>query len=157
MLTFVGILPHAPILIPEVRDSHYKKAAQTISAMRKLAAQLNATMVDTVIFLLPPDPLKENSKRLVINLDRKARGDMSKYGNWKVQAEINLDTNFGLNIIQKSHENHPERSKQVKIRFPCHCCQEVPVRANSWRKKLPAGQGLNNSQQLMERMVPVLC
>lgn len=114
MLTFIGIIPHAPVLVPEIDPSNYESAEKTVNAMHKLATEINSTMIDTIIFLLPPD-LKEDPKRLEINLDQKARGNMSQYGNWKVQAEILLDSSFGFGMIQKSHENKILFKRRISV------------------------------------------
>ncbi len=53
MLVFAGIVPHPPILIPEVGKEETEKVAKTVAAYEKLAADLAAAEPDTIIIISP--------------------------------------------------------------------------------------------------------
>lgn len=53
MLVFAAIVPHPPILIPEVGGEETKKVSQTITAYQKLAEELAAAEPDTIIIISP--------------------------------------------------------------------------------------------------------
>lgn len=53
MLVFAGIVPHPPILIPEIGKEETKKVAKTVAAYEKLAADLAAAEPDTIIIISP--------------------------------------------------------------------------------------------------------
>lgn len=53
MLVFAAIVPHPPILIPEVGKEETKKVGKTIAAYEKLAADLAAAEPDTIIIISP--------------------------------------------------------------------------------------------------------
>ncbi|PIS07860.1 AmmeMemoRadiSam system protein B [Candidatus Berkelbacteria bacterium CG10_big_fil_rev_8_21_14_0_10_43_13] len=53
MLVFAGIVPHPPIIVPEVGKEDTKKTVTTISAYQKLAGELAAAEPDTIIIISP--------------------------------------------------------------------------------------------------------
>ncbi len=53
MIVFAGIVPHPPILIPEVGKDDTKKVAKTIIAYQKLATDLAVAEPDTIIIISP--------------------------------------------------------------------------------------------------------
>jgi len=53
MLIFSAIVPHPPVIIPEVGRGEEKRTKKTIQAMEKLAKKLEETEPDTLIFITP--------------------------------------------------------------------------------------------------------
>ena len=53
MITYAGLTPHPPIIIPEVGRGREREAGSTIVGMQSLAEELLLSSPDTIIFLTP--------------------------------------------------------------------------------------------------------
>lgn len=53
MITYAGLTPHPPIIIPEVGRGREREAGSTIAGMQSLAEELLLSSPDTIIFLTP--------------------------------------------------------------------------------------------------------
>lgn len=53
MIVFAGIMPHPPLVIPQIGKEDSKKVAATYDAMEKLAKELAAAEPDTIIIISP--------------------------------------------------------------------------------------------------------
>ena len=57
-LVFSGIVPHPPIMVPEVGRDAIGEVRQSISAMQELTKRLLANKAQTVIVISPHAPLE---------------------------------------------------------------------------------------------------
>ena len=56
MLSFAAIMPHPPIIVPEVGGNEVKKTEKTINALLKLGLVFRETMPE-IVFLVSPHAL----------------------------------------------------------------------------------------------------
>lgn len=103
MLSFAALVPHPPIIIPEIGGDETKKVSQTIKAMQKLAQALKKSSPDTIIVISPhglvyPDRinicgmgnLKGNLLQFgAINLKFKFKNDLELAEKLAAEAEKN--------------------------------------------------------------------
>ena len=52
-ITFAALVPHSPLLIPEIAKENYRLIAKTAAAYDKLGAELQAGQPDTIIIITP--------------------------------------------------------------------------------------------------------
>jgi len=78
MIVFSAITPHPPIIIPEVGKGETKKVKKTISAMEKLAKDLEEAEPDTIIVITPHGLVYPNQMN-ICGME-KLIGDFSTFG-----------------------------------------------------------------------------
>jgi len=102
MLVFAGIVPHPPIIVPEVGKEETKKTAATISAYQKLAHDLAMTEPDTIIVISPHMIHYPNLFTVCGMTD--LFGSFANFEapeiNWRGQSDLGL----GTEIVDKAEE-----------------------------------------------------
>lgn len=78
MLKLGAILPHPPILVPEIGGEETKRIMATTKAIKKVAKDFSAEKIETVIIISPHAPLI--SEAFILSLAEKYEGDFSQFG-----------------------------------------------------------------------------
>lgn len=86
------VVPHPPIIIPEVGGGKEKEIEKTTTAYRQIMSQIVKLAPDTVIVLTPHSIMYEDYFH--ISPEAKAKGDLSKFGCASVQVNVNYDVEF---------------------------------------------------------------
>jgi MEMO1 family protein len=115
-LVFSAIVPHPPILIPNIGKDNLDKLEKTKSAMEKLEQELYSSKPDIIFIISPHGQLSPDY--FTVNLSDKFTVDFEDFGNFsdqlKFKGEMVLFTvnkekiaeNNKLNIISESKLDH---------------------------------------------------
>lgn len=98
MITYASLMPHPPIIIPEIGRERAKEAEATIKAMQAMALELNSSSPDTMIFLTPHGNVFADCMTCLI----------------EPQLVGNL-TSFGHPEVSTSHPNDLELLKELGV------------------------------------------
>ena len=96
MLKKAFIMPHPPIIIPEVGRGREKDAVTTIDGCEKAAESIAALNPGTIIVISPHGPSYSNAVCIAGNLSLK--GDLKNFGVWKISYEFDNDLNLANRI-----------------------------------------------------------
>ncbi len=118
MLTISGLMPHPPIIIPEIGGPERVKVAKTCQMMEELSRQVVNTQPDTIIIITPHG--MGFKKAISVSTNQRLKGDFGLFGVKEVSLEFKNDIDFvnrfselaadkGLNIA-KLEENIMSRS-----------------------------------------------
>jgi aromatic ring-opening dioxygenase LigB subunit len=80
------LMPHAPVLIPEVGGGREHDAAATVSALWKLSRNVLATRPDALVLISPHSPRR--SGRFGVWSGESLMGDMGKFGRPDTRVEL---------------------------------------------------------------------
>ena len=93
-MSLVGafIVPHPPLIIPEVGKGEEKMIAATIESYREVAKRIADLNPDTIIITSPHTIMY--SDYFHISPGRSAKGDFGRFGAKKVAIHVNYDEEF---------------------------------------------------------------
>ncbi len=93
-MSLVGafIVPHPPLLVPEVGKGQELKVDQTLTSYREIAARIAALEPETIIITSPHSILY--SDYFHISPGNLAKGDFGKFGARQVSFQVNYDEDF---------------------------------------------------------------
>ncbi|WP_069650771.1 AmmeMemoRadiSam system protein A [Caloranaerobacter ferrireducens] len=94
------VLPHPPIIIPEIGKGQESKAAKTIRSMKQIASDISKKKPDTIIIVTPHGPLFTDA--ISILYEDKLVGDFRKFGSEEIYFEIVNNKRIVDNIIEKA-------------------------------------------------------
>lgn len=92
------LLPHPPIIIPEIGQGEESKVQDTVDSMKKIAKEIKQLKPKTIVIITPHGPLF-NDAIAVSDVDS-LYGDFSKFGNNKVKLEKNINVKLTKKIIE---------------------------------------------------------
>ncbi len=95
------IMPHPPIIIPEVGDGKENEAEITLNAINRLLAIIESIdeNIDTIVLTSPHAP--SFSDYIFISEDKFIKGDLADFGH----AEVKLEFENDLLLLEKIKEN----------------------------------------------------
>lgn len=85
-LAFAAIVPHSPLLVPNIGKENFSRFAQTLPALANLSADLKATAPQAVIVLTAHGPKRERG--FVANLSPRFTSDLSAFGDLVTRFEF---------------------------------------------------------------------
>ena len=97
-ITNVYILPHPPILIPEVGKGEEEKASATIKALEGAAKEISEASPTTIIITTPHGPMFQDF--IHISATPKLTGDFSRFGAARVRLEFKNNLPLVNRIIE---------------------------------------------------------
>lgn len=103
MIIFSALVPHPPIIIPEVGKKQTKKVKSTISALKKLADGLEKSDPSTIIIISPHSLAYPD--RFNINMMPKLKGDFSQFGDNNTELSFANNSDIANKIITKSEKH----------------------------------------------------
>ncbi len=89
MIKKAFIMPHPPIIIPEIGSGKEKKAQRTIDGCKKAAAEIALYKPDTIIIISPHGPAYSNV--ICIAADPVLKGDFGGFGKKRLSYEFDND------------------------------------------------------------------
>ena len=92
MIKAAFMLPHPPIIIPDIGKGEEKKIQKTIEAYHAAARKIGSLKPDTIILMSPHQILY--SDYFHISPGESASGDLSQFRVPHVQMEVRYDTEF---------------------------------------------------------------
>lgn len=96
------LLPHPPIIIPEIGKGEEYKTAKTIRAMEQVADDIRKKKPETIILITPHGPLFSDA--VAISYENKLKGDFRKFGRADLTYEFENDMNIVDKIINNSKD-----------------------------------------------------
>lgn len=96
------IMPHPPVIIPEVGRGQEKGAANTADAAARAAKDIAALKPTTIILTTPHGPVFQD--HVYISADPMLRGDFGKFGASKVKLEFQNNTSLISSIIANANK-----------------------------------------------------
>ena len=99
MMSVVGsiMVPHPPIILPEVGKGEEKKISLTDEAFRKAAAFVGALKPETIVLLSPHSVMYTDYFH--ISPGKGAKGDMRQFRAPQVKIQVDYDTEFVRKLI----------------------------------------------------------
>lgn len=104
MLKIATILPHPPILVPEIGGDEVKKIKTTTAAIKKVAEDFKAVKIDTAIIVSPHSPLVPEAFTLL--KAENYSGDFSQFGFLGKTFEFQGNKEIAGKIQEKVRENN---------------------------------------------------
>lgn len=86
------IVPHPPVIIPEVGKGQEKQVSKTIDSYREAAKRIAALKPDTIIITSPHSIMY--SDYIHISPGKSAKGDLSRFNAKSVTFQVNYDDEF---------------------------------------------------------------
>jgi AmmeMemoRadiSam system protein A/AmmeMemoRadiSam system protein B len=103
-LSMAFIVPHPPIILPEVGRGEEKKIKKTIDAYHEIAARIAQYRPETIIITSPHATLYADYFH--ISPGKRAHGDLRRFGVYNVSIETEYDEDFvkALSLITEEDE-----------------------------------------------------
>lgn len=86
------ILPHPPIILPEIGKGEEKKIQKTIDSFREVARRVRKLAPETIVITSPHSIMYADY--IHISPGEKAAGDMRQFGAPNITARVSYDTDF---------------------------------------------------------------
>jgi len=101
---FVGLMPHAPVLIPDVGRGRENDAIATVNAMRALADRLLARKPELLVVLSPHSPRRPGA--FGIWLTPRIGGDLARFGCPDVTIDLPNDQTIAYQLGNVAESHH---------------------------------------------------
>lgn len=98
------IVPHPPLLIPEIGDGQEKKIQKTIDAYEKVAKKISELKPDTIVLTTPHSIMY--SDYIHISPGDGATGNFREFGAVDVGMRLEYDTEFVYKLCNLAEENN---------------------------------------------------
>lgn len=98
MIKAAFMVPHPPIIIPDIGKGEEKKIQKTIDAYHAVASKIGSLKPDTIVLMSPHQILY--SDYFHISPGKSASGDMAQFRAPHVQMEVRYDTEFVKQICK---------------------------------------------------------
>lgn len=95
-----AVVPHPPIIIPEVGGSETTKVAQTIESLTKLGKELARRDIDTLLFTSPHSPF--DNAFFLLDDKKYLKGALSNFGYPEIGFEVEENTGLSKEILRLS-------------------------------------------------------
>lgn len=118
------LVPHPPIIVPEVGQGREKEATNTVTAMENLAISLKENIPDTVLLLTPHNDFSDGIFFLVA---QEYSGDLSMFGHPEVKLSLTGSTDRAEDIIQALLDGSIPVKKYMKERILLDHASIVPL------------------------------
>lgn len=100
-LRYAAIVPHSPLLIPEIGKENTARLKNTSKAYEKIKEEIKKHGIETVIIITPHGPIQENT--FAINLCHDYAYDFEAFGNFALRGNFSNDIGL-LHRIRESLE-----------------------------------------------------
>ncbi len=99
---FVGLVPHPPIIVPEIAGERSVAVEKTINAMKDLSGRLVQCQIDTCIVISPHAPRLSRSFGIFQN--ERLKGDFSAFGRPEINLGFENDMDLTERILEKAEQ-----------------------------------------------------
>ena len=127
-IVYAAIMPHPPILIPEVGKKRLKDAQQSKQALEELARRLKAQQIDTIIVITPHGKVGQAS--VPVYTGHVFEGSFSMFGQSRPVYSFKGDAALALAIIKDCDfaASCPETLLDHGVLVPLHYPQAAGVK-----------------------------
>ncbi len=94
------VVPHAPILVPEVGGRELEKIDSTVRAMSALAARIRDVGPETVVIVSPPHISLLQTEGFDVKTGEKLEGSLSRFGTPQASVHLTVDDELVEAIAQ---------------------------------------------------------
>lgn len=105
-LSMAVLMPHAPVLIPEVGRGREQEAQKSVDALWKSAEEIVATQPDSIIVISPHSPRR--SRQFGFFCSDRIQGDMSQFG----QPDTTIDLPNARDLVSSLEGTFPRHGLQ---------------------------------------------
>ena len=92
------VVPHPPVIVPEVGGRHLRAVAATVEAMQRLGEEARALDPDVIVLLSPHAPLQAD--RMGVGLAARYRGSLRNFGAPQVELALDGDVELAQTILE---------------------------------------------------------
>lgn len=96
------LMPHPPIMIPEVGKGEERKIINTTKACLQVAKEIASIKPDTIVVITPHGPMFQDA--VAISLEESISGSLKQFNASSVQIEKTIDQELTKEIIKKATE-----------------------------------------------------
>lgn len=101
MIVFGALMPHPPIIIPEVGGSNLLEAQATVQGMKELSQEVSRHQPETLVFITPHGNVFSDA--LSVLTGRAAvQGDLGAFGHPEVKSQHPCDPEFERLLLQQA-------------------------------------------------------
>lgn len=98
------LMPHPPLIIPEIGGGEEKKIQNTIDAMNDIGIDVKRLEPDTIIVITPHGNLFRDA--VTVNCDKNLRGDFGSFGYMNIKMDFDNDFDLANRIVENSEKNN---------------------------------------------------
>ena len=95
------MVPHPPLIVPEVGKGEEKKIQDTIDAYHRVAGKIGELKPETIVLISPHQIMYADYFH--ISPGKGAKGDFSQFRAGRVKMEVSYDTQFVEKQIGRAH------------------------------------------------------
>ncbi len=106
-IQMAALMPHPPIIIPEIGGSRLKDVKQTVSGVKELAGEIKDKNPDLLITISPHGPVFRDG--ISVLKEERITGNFGDFGN----REINFKENSNLRFIEKLQKKAEENNIDI--------------------------------------------
>ncbi len=148
-----ALVPHPPIMIPQVGGAEADKVSNTRQAMLDLASWMKTLRADVLLLISPHGPAERG--RIPLVKAEKAAGDLSDFGAPQVSVSMPIDVGFVKKLNELALDAQlPVSLRKSPVRWPLDHGAVVPMyQLREHGVKLPlvfAGLPLTDRESLLE-------
>ncbi len=96
------VVPHPPIILPEVGRGEERKISKTIEAYKKVAQEIQKIKPETIIISSPHAPFYRDAFYMAGG--NIIRGDLKNFGIFDVEEEVEIDQELSKEILKNSFD-----------------------------------------------------
>jgi len=111
-LTYSAIIPHSPLLIPEIGKENTPRLKNTLKSYEKIKAEIAEHQIETIIIISPHGPIQENT--FSINLAPEYQYNFESFGNFSIKGAFKND----IGLVHHIRENLETKAKLQLITEP---------------------------------------
>lgn len=95
------LMPHPPVLIPEVGQGGEERVINTVNACRQAGDRINALDPDIIIIISPHGVVFKDAVAIITS--KELQGDLGKFGAPQIEFRCNIDLKFTHKIIENAN------------------------------------------------------
>ncbi len=100
MISTCYLVPHPPIIIPEIGQGDEKRANKTIEAMEEISRDVASQKPEVIIVITPHGPLFRDA--MAVGIRRKFSGDFGNFGQPEVSLSLPGHTGMAFAIMEEA-------------------------------------------------------
>lgn len=97
------LMPHPPIMLPEVGRDEVLKVSKTLDAARRIGKEVETLTPETVVLITPHGPVFRDG--LCVSTSKKLYGDLRDFGVPGVRLSLKNDLELAEKLIEKGRED----------------------------------------------------
>lgn len=164
-IEFAAIMPHPPIIIPEIGKGQIDQVAQTVAAVENIANRLKSKDIDTIIVITPHGEVGQAS--VPVYTSHIFEGSFSAFGLAKPIFSFKGDSELGMAVIKDCDfatscpETLLDHGILVPLYFPTTAGLKVPILPIAiafmpLKKLFEFGQSLARTVKRLDRKIAII-